>query len=565
MTVEDFLDHLEDVRPAGSGHVGQCPGHEDRNASLSVGEGDDGRIVLKCHAGCEVKDIVKEMGLTLRDLFPNQASWDSEPDAIYSYTDEQGNELYQAVRLPGKQFRQRHYDPEHPDAKDGWVKNLDGIRRVIYRLPEVIEAVREGRGVWIVEGEKDVETLRAAGKVATCNPMGAGKWRPEYSEFLTGANVTIIADRDEPGRAHANRVKAMLEGYALNVRILQAKEGKDATDHLEAGLSPEEFVPIRQGPRRGVVTAQQLAEAGREQLHTSELDSPGYELMPGLAVTARQGRMYAIGAYTSDGKTTFAVQIARNLADKMIRGGYYTLEMPESDIRNKLLQHKGIPLAMLEQPWQLKHHPELMAAYEQGIQEISEWNMDVIFDTKVNAEFIAQTSIDREHEFVIVDHIHRFAWGGERGRLEQAVQTLTNLAVETNIVVLLLCQLRKASRGKDLAAYPRPSLQEFRETSVIGDDSAMAMALWRQRDASGMSFTGITQLEILKNRHTTSKLDGAGTVLFPDFDISNQTFKFGRTHGHTGTNAAATGSEGLGDQGGSGAADDPVEWGGLYD
>lgn len=558
MTVDDFLDRLEDVRTAGSGHVGQCPAHEDSNASLSVGEGEDGRVIIKCHAGCEVRDIVKALDLTLRDLFPSVAgSWD-EPEATYSYEDEEGHELYQAVRLPGKQFRQRHWDPDSPDAKDGWVKNLDGVRRVLYNLPAVIAAVRDGKGIWIVEGEKDVESLIAEGKVATCNPMGAGKWRQEYSEFLTGANVTIIADRDAPGRVHANRVKAMLEGYALNVRILQAREGKDATDHLEAGLSTDEFVPIRQGPRRGVVTAQQLAEAGREELHKTEVDSPGYELIPGLPVTARQGRMYAIGAYTSDGKTTFAVQAARHLAERMIRGGYYTLEMPESDIRNKLLQHKGIPLYMLEQPWLLKTHPELMEAYNEGIAEIAEWNMDVIFDTKVNAEFIAQTSIDREHEFVIVDHIHRFAWGGERGRLEQAVQTLTNLAVETNIVVILLCQLRKSSRGKDMAAYPRPSLQEFRETSVIGDDSAMAMALWRQRDGSGMSFTGITQFEILKNRHTTSKLDGAGTILFPDFDITNQKFTFGRS-------AHAPGLENAGGDPADQGEADVVEWGSIYD
>ena len=54
--------------------------------------------------------------------------------------------------------------------------------------------------IYICEGEKDVEALERAGCAATCNAGGAGKWRPEYSEALAGANVIIVADRDEPGR-----------------------------------------------------------------------------------------------------------------------------------------------------------------------------------------------------------------------------------------------------------------------------------------------------------------------------------------------------------------------------
>lgn len=561
MTIEDFLDRLEGVRPAGSGYVAECPAHEDRNASLSVGEGEDGRILLNCHAGCTEsgpKPVLDALELQPRDLFLSSGNF-NEPEKTYSYTDENGDELYQAVRFPGKQFRQRHWDPESADAKDGWVKNLDGVRRVIYRLPEVLQAIRDGRGVWIVEGEKDVESLRAIGKVATCNPMGAMKWREDYSVFLTGANVTIIADRDETGRAHAQKVKTMLEGYALNVRILQAREGKDATDHLEAGLGPDEFVPIRQGPRRGVVTAVQLAEAGMEELHKNELDSPGYQFFPDLPIVGRQGRMYAIGAYTSDGKTTFASQFTRNLSGTLgLKGGYYTLEMPEKDIRNKMLQHHGIPLAMLEQPWLLRQNPDLLAKYQAGCEEIADWNLDVIFDTKVNASFIVQTSVDREHEYIVVDHIHRFGWGGDRGRLEQSIQELNNLAIENNIVVILLCQVRKTVRDKNSPAFPPPTLQEFRETSVIGDDSAMALALYRQREAG--RFTGVTQLEILKNRYTTGKHDEQGTIYFPKFDLATQTYTFkGGSHGAV--NVADTPGNAAPEQTDGGELD----YGSLYD
>ena len=89
MTVEDFLECVENVRSSGSGWTARCPAHDDRNASLSVSEGDEG-LLVKCHAGCTFEEIIKAVGGGSR-----------EPEAIYSYTDEEGNELFQAVRFPG--------------------------------------------------------------------------------------------------------------------------------------------------------------------------------------------------------------------------------------------------------------------------------------------------------------------------------------------------------------------------------------------------------------------------------------------------------------------------------
>lgn len=88
------------------------------------------------------------------------------------------------------------------DGKGGWIWSLNGTRRVLYRLPEVIKA----KLVIIAEGEKDVETARKLGLTATCNPHGVRKWRPEHAEFLRGKRVAIIADADAPGRAHGHEV-----------------------------------------------------------------------------------------------------------------------------------------------------------------------------------------------------------------------------------------------------------------------------------------------------------------------------------------------------------------------
>ena len=63
------------------------------------------------------------------------------------------------------------------NGNGGWTWKLGKIRRVLYRLPRVLEAAQSGDGVFVVEGEKDVEALERAGVTATCNPGGAGKWR----------------------------------------------------------------------------------------------------------------------------------------------------------------------------------------------------------------------------------------------------------------------------------------------------------------------------------------------------------------------------------------------------
>jgi hypothetical protein len=146
--------------------------------------------------------------------------------AEYRYHDEAGAHLYGVVRFVPKDFRQRR-----PDGTWG----LNGVRRVLYRLPELAAA----ETVYIVEGEKDVDALRAIGVTATCNPGGAGKWREEYSASLKPhQRVVIIPDNDEPGRKHSQQVAASLSGKVASVKILELPglpDKGDVSDWLAAG------------------------------------------------------------------------------------------------------------------------------------------------------------------------------------------------------------------------------------------------------------------------------------------------------------------------------------------
>ncbi|TQS44358.1 toprim domain-containing protein [Cryptosporangium phraense] len=252
-TLRDIvLPRLENVRQSGSGYMAQCPVHGDAKASLSVDTGHTQPVLLHCFAGCDRKDILAALGLADEDISKprdhqvglGRDGWmpnGLRASAIYTYTDETGTHLFDVVRSTTKEFLQRRPDQA---KKSGWSWNIQGVRRVLYRLPEVIAAVDAGATVWIAEGEKDVEALRQAGVTATCNSGGAGKWRDDYGRFLRGAVVRIVADNDYPGRKHALGVTASLRKLGCDVTVLTAATGKDAHDHLAAGHGLDDFVQL---------------------------------------------------------------------------------------------------------------------------------------------------------------------------------------------------------------------------------------------------------------------------------------------------------------------------------
>jgi hypothetical protein len=244
--IDLVLSKLDGVTKRGGYWMAKCPVHDDGTASLKIMRGTKQPVILDCKAGCQTKDVRAALKLTIADISApkeQRGEWTPRGDAIavYDYVDEHGALLSQVCRTAEKQFPQRR-----PDArrKSGWAWTTEGVRRVLYRLPKVIEAVAAAEFVYVVEGEKDVHALEAAGVTATCNPGGAGTWRPQFAEVLRGAIVTVITDKDEPGFRHAREVAASLKGVARSVEILQAAEGKDAADHLAAGLTVGEFQPV---------------------------------------------------------------------------------------------------------------------------------------------------------------------------------------------------------------------------------------------------------------------------------------------------------------------------------
>ena len=178
-----------------------------------------------------------------------------EPARTYDYLDEQGDLLFQKVRNPprnAQRFWQRR-----PDSKSGWINNTQGVRKVLYRLPEVSEAIASERTIFVVEGEKDADSLWRIGIPATCSPDGASdigktaKWRMAYSESLGGADIVVIPDHDDAGYAHADAAAKASLGTAQRVRMFtlakhwpDCPKGGDISDWLAAGHTGEELAKL---------------------------------------------------------------------------------------------------------------------------------------------------------------------------------------------------------------------------------------------------------------------------------------------------------------------------------
>jgi hypothetical protein len=209
----------------------RCPFHRDTRPSLRINRSKQSWYCDPCDKGGDCFSFVQAYQ---NSTFPDALVFLAEragvtsntgavPDvprrrtevAVYDYRDATGTLIYQTVRSEPKDFRQRR-----PDGKGGWIWNLEGVPRVLYRLPEL--AGKDA--VIICEGEKDVDRCWSLGLPATCNVGGAGKWKAEYTQQLNAAGakrVRVTPDNDEPGRDHAHQVARSCHAAGVEVGIVE--------------------------------------------------------------------------------------------------------------------------------------------------------------------------------------------------------------------------------------------------------------------------------------------------------------------------------------------------------
>lgn len=257
----------------------RCPSHDDRNPSLSVSEGNDGRVLLYCHAGCDTeKDVVPSLGLTMADLQASdfESSYPTRlkpakrnpgqsrgfptadecirvcyerfgsPDMQHIYHDKDSEEIGRAIRWgsgPGKEVRFI--------SKQGgqWVAQHLPKPRPLYCLPDILSAF-PGSTICVAEGEKAVDALRSIGLLATTSIRGSGAAEETDWSPLNGLRVVMLPDNDEKGEGYANDVKGLLGKMSPGVewkvlRLPGLKAKGDAYDFIET-LDAVESESIRE-------------------------------------------------------------------------------------------------------------------------------------------------------------------------------------------------------------------------------------------------------------------------------------------------------------------------------
>jgi hypothetical protein len=258
--IENLLAKLPDTKKAGNGWSASCPAHDDRRASLSIAQGDDGTALVKCHAGCDTSAILAAVGMKLADLFPPKAgatpTYNGKPasggrtfatakdavaelerrngkrSALWTYHDAQGDPVGVVVRWDGPAGKDIRPVARHAN---GWRIGAMPDPRPLYGLPDLAAA----RCVVVCEGEKAADAARGLGFVATTSAGGsqaAAKtdWRP-----LASKKVWIMPDNDAPGRKYADTVAGILAKLtpAPTVRVVELPElpeGGDIVDWIEA-------------------------------------------------------------------------------------------------------------------------------------------------------------------------------------------------------------------------------------------------------------------------------------------------------------------------------------------
>lgn len=301
------------IKLPGSGRErsAKCPFHPDKRPSMSVNVEKETWYCNVCKIGGSVIDyIANKRGLTIEDVLqqlaaeaPQQTPQRGEPMtrgkvvAAYVYRSAVGEEVYRVLRYEPKTFKQQKR------AGNDWAWGMEGVERVLYRLPEVLQD--DGRPVWVVEGEKDADNLVRFKQKATCNVGGAGKWMDGYTLSLAGKDVVICGDQDDAGILHVKKVVDDLDGKVKRLRVINLpKPYKDISDWLgqfgsiEAGEQAlsrmlESSTVIAQGGTVPILSMAEMEVKYRE--FVQNVDTLGYSFRSWIPSLGRRVRTMVPG------------------------------------------------------------------------------------------------------------------------------------------------------------------------------------------------------------------------------------------------------------------------------
>ena len=498
-----------DLRPDGNGRWKcRCIFHDEDSPSLTI-YADNHFFCFGCKRSGSVIDVHMQVrgidvGEAMRQLSPNRGKESNHmktkksspaPDpaslrevAVYDYKDPTGRVRFEVIRYEPKTFKQCRI----VDGARVW--NMDGVERLPYRLPELLSA---GDEVWIVEGEKDVETLRGAGQTATCCPAGAGRWLPAFSQYLKDKCVFLVPDRDKPGEDHARSVLQSLAGILRWVRWVELPPEfnralvKDITDVRTACDSDESFADalellkakarlIDRGIESRAFTMLELeAQFIAEITAFADVSLNLNRWLPELDLgSLGPGDLLGIMANTGQCKTAAVQNILACNAD--IAGVFFELELtgPQMFVRAAAIS-TGIDA------W------KIVRDYQEGF--VVDWKTPGKFKNLLTCTAsLSMAEIDAEigrssaklgclPRVFVIDYVQLVrAHGSRYDRMSDTCEEAKRLAKKWNAIGIIISQVSRPAKDNESSEV---SLYDAKESGSFENSCGLVLGVWKKTEA----------------------------------------------------------------------------------
>lgn len=506
-------DHLESIGVPliGSGPQrtsNRCAGtqHKKDHRCVSIDLAKQVWHCNDCGTGGSVIDwLAIEQGKAPKDVFKELAGKQQQAPvppreqiiATYDYENENGELIFQVVRLEPKSFRQRR-----PDENGGWIWDMSGVTRILYRLRELLKA----DSIVHVEGEKDVESLRALGFVASTSAGGASQWLDAYADSYRGKHVAIIPDNDPPGWKYAKAVLASLEGKALTGKIVAlpdphkdvsdymkafktAAEAKQAIDGLIAkapnGLKPIPLLNIQEMEARYMAMVRQISDVSFDL----------GRFLPTLGRHVRRlipGQLAVVLASTGVGKTAILQTIARSA--RPLSTVFFELELPAEDMFERFVQMEiGESAQKIEEEYRTLSKP--IFQHYHGLSHILLCPKSGIKTDEIETIIMqSELKFGTHPRLVLVDYIGLIQEPGSHSRYEaisRAAENLKIIAKKTETIVIMASQVHRPNEKKKTIEV---SLNDGKDSGSIENSAGLVLGAWRPDNDTLL-------VRILKNTH----------------------------------------------------------------
>ena len=518
MRLEEFLSRFEGPRKrTTTGVLVRCPAHEDGEPSLSVDDGKD-RILVKCFAGCAPRDVCEALGLGMAELFYEQKESRQEAPrakrlvATYDYADEQGEVLYRKLRFEPKTFGWERLEGER------WVSGLGDVRRVPYHLPDLATA-KPGETVWLVEGEKDAENLRAAGARLTTSTKD---WQEAWSELFAGLFVVLIQDNDPPGKKIADQVIRSLgkrPASVLSLTLPGATDGGDVSDYLRGGGSYAALVRlVSQRPDSFVSSAERALGERDDRIATApRILSTGIPYLDHALTGIMPDDVLLCSAATGAGKTEAACAVGLAVAGSGKRVHMFALEAKPLEVERRIkyrlianlyyADDRGYERPVVRyQEWaaglldrQLgKYEGEAHSQFEKLSKNLKTYYKSGDFTGSDFVRVAAQVA--EESDLIILDHLHYLdsEEANENAGYKKITKLIRDSALTNGKPVLAVAHIRKSDRYSQRLV---PTIEDIHGSSDIGKIATKAFMLARAEDQlSSRRHISNTYVQVIKNR-----------------------------------------------------------------